>query len=126
MRVLMLIQSAKDAAARYRALQFAPWLEKAGARVDVEVVPDGWWDRFKSLGRARRWDVVFLQRRLMLPWHTAWLALRAKRLVFDFDDALFFRPPGRGGGGRWESGCGSAASRGRRTWSSRATAFCAR
>jgi len=98
MRVLMLVQSAKDAAARYRALQFRPSLERAGSTVDVEVVPDGWWERFRSLWRTRNWDVVFLQRRLMQPWHTAWLGLRAKRLVFDFDDALFFRPPERGGG----------------------------
>jgi len=98
MRVLMLIQSVNDAAARYRALQFAPWLEKAGAQVDVEVVPEGWRQRFQSLGRARKWDVVFLQRRLMQPWHTAWLGLWARRLVFDFDDALFYRPLERGGG----------------------------
>jgi glycosyltransferase involved in cell wall biosynthesis len=44
-----------------------------------------------QLASARHHDAVILQRRLLPPWELQVLRKHARRLVFDFDDAVFLR-----------------------------------
>ena len=44
-----------------------------------------------QLGRAARFDAVILQRKLLPAWQLATSAGSARRLVFDFDDAVLYR-----------------------------------
>ena len=97
MKVLLLIRSFSSPSARYRILQYLPAIQSSGIEVCVECLPSGWLARRRLFRRAAEFDVVVLQKRL-LPVHMV-RALRrhAKRLIYDFDDAVLFRSPGKGG-----------------------------
>ncbi|MBI5598493.1 MAG: glycosyltransferase family 4 protein [Deltaproteobacteria bacterium] len=91
MRMAFLTTRLEKPSARYRFLQYVPYLEKNGFSVESFIIPRGLAGRpglFKSM---RDFDVVFLQRKLLGA--IEWMLLRrnAKRIVFDFDDAIMFR-----------------------------------
>lgn len=100
------------ASSRYRSYQYLPALEAAGLQISVSPLFDNAYLDYKyAYGRARIADVLrSFARRLwavltvpreavvvieyeLLPWFPAvlerWLALRACRIVVDYDDALF-------------------------------------
>lgn len=82
--------------ARHRAIAYLPLLEAQNVEVNVREVPRGWFRRrrfFRSLAEA---DLVLVQRRLMRPGDVRRLRAAARRLVFDFDDALPFHVTARG------------------------------
>jgi glycosyltransferase involved in cell wall biosynthesis len=52
---------------------------------------------------APRYDLVFLQRVLLPVAAQRWIRRHARRLVFDFDDAIYTRHEGMPDGARWAS-----------------------
>ncbi len=106
------------ASPRYRVLQFLPYLRASGFRCTVESavserayskstgpmrsVRPFWYHadetprRILQILRARKYDVVFVQKAIMsayLRGMHALLRANAKRLVYDIDDAVHLRPP---------------------------------
>lgn len=76
---------------RYRVLQYLPYLKEHGVIptcVEISKAPEGKRRLFKSLSN---YDVVFLQRKRLGFWDTTQLRKNAKRLIYDFDDAIMFR-----------------------------------
>lgn len=91
MRGLFLVQSVDGAAARYRVGQYLPYLRARGIECAVEAVAATFEERWTQFSRAAEYDFVFLQRKL-LPAFWWWRLRRsARKLVFDFDDAIMFR-----------------------------------
>lgn len=115
MRILFLTKTTElGAASRFRVYQFLPYLSSAG--IEYKVVPattceqyvrfvrnpspigkmvwfaTSMFNRFIAIPQTRRFDCVFVQKET-LPFFfpAAELLLRhfAKRIVFDFDDAIF-------------------------------------
>lgn len=105
-RILFLTQSGpRGASSRYRVYQFVPFLKEAG--FDIRVLC-----RATSTGRgfgrlsgnvkeeaailqaARDADTVFVQKRLFRSNLVKRLRRNSRRLVFDFDDAIFTSPEG--------------------------------
>lgn len=97
MRLLGLFEDADGPCARLRFDVYRPFLSAAGVEIATHTIPRGRRDRRSLLRSARDFDVVFWQRRLMNIQDQAYLGRHARRLVFDFDDALPFRerPPFR-------------------------------
>jgi glycosyltransferase involved in cell wall biosynthesis len=86
-----LVESPRHVCCRYRLAAFRPWLEQAGHRLELRPLPRRWWSWFR-LGRAlRKADLVILQRKLPAAWQRLLLRRAARRLIFDFDDAVFLR-----------------------------------
>lgn len=103
--------SAREACSRVRIFQYLPYLNAHGVEVDVEpFFPDVhddqsactpsivkrvadaqyvWRRALRVALRAPAYDVVFLQRVLLPPALHRFLRRRARRLVFDFDDAIY-------------------------------------
>jgi glycosyltransferase involved in cell wall biosynthesis len=82
--------------ARHRTLAYLPVLEAENVEVRVRELPRGWFKRrrlFRSLSDV---DLVLVQRRLMRSGDVRRLRRVARRLVFDFDDALPFHVSSRG------------------------------
>ena len=118
-----------NASARCRMFDLAEWLADRGWRVEVRSPVGGPWGRglagpgparalrrlvyrslqlparWQEVRRAARYDVVILQRELFpfgRPWLESALLDRARKVVFDVDDALHLQPSHfRSAGHRW-------------------------
>lgn len=91
MRILVLIESAGHVCYRYRIAPFACALSEHGIELTVETVRRTTVARLLQWRRAARFDAVWLQRRLPAVWQAALLRRMARRLIFDFDDAIYQR-----------------------------------
>jgi glycosyltransferase involved in cell wall biosynthesis len=90
------------ASVRHRVFAYLPYLEREGFEVEVfepyrsELggrLTSRVGDLLRDVREVKRWDVALVQRKCY-PWPFPWALRRnARRLVFDFDDALFLPPP---------------------------------
>ena len=91
MHLVALVESPEHVCCRYRLRAFMPWLEDAGHTLELRTLPHGWWDKL-ALGRdLTHADAVIVQRKLLHPWQISLLHRRVKRLIFDYDDAVWSR-----------------------------------
>jgi len=91
MKVLFLIQGFHVAASRYRVLQYLPYLESNGVEVTVNLYPRTLKENLQFFATLPKYDILFLQRKRFNQPRLTLLKKRAKRIVFDFDDAIMFR-----------------------------------
>ena len=91
MHIVGLLESAGHVSGRYRLLALKPYVERAGHKLEVRAIPDGFWRRMRFWRRLADADVVILQRRLLSGWHFYHLRRHARRLIYDFDDAVYLR-----------------------------------
>lgn len=98
-RLLLVISSEPDGpSVRHRWRAFAPALERAGVVLQVAGWPKDRAGRQATLVRAAGADGVVLSRRLLpRPWALR-LRQRARRLLYDVDDAMPLRDSRRGAG----------------------------
>ncbi|MBN2299120.1 MAG: glycosyltransferase family 4 protein [Deltaproteobacteria bacterium] len=89
--ILILIQGKKVAASRYRILQYIPYLEQYGNCCDVFEFPRSVMEYLSLFRILPRYDCVFVQRK---RFHVPFLWIfrqRARRIVYDLDDAVMYR-----------------------------------
>ena len=91
MRVLFFIQGYDYSSSRYRVLQYLPYLKQRGVRATVALYPPALRDSRKIYQKMGDYDVVFIQRKRPHPIFLHFLRHRAKKLVYDFDDAVMYR-----------------------------------
>ena len=91
MRVLAIVQSADHVCCRYRVAAFAGAMAERGIRLELSPIQTGLAARLRQIRATGGFDVVLLQRRLLPAWQLVLLRRCARRLVFDFDDAVFQR-----------------------------------
>jgi glycosyltransferase involved in cell wall biosynthesis len=90
-RIAALVESPDHVCHRYRVSQFVSALTAAGGSLETRVLPGGTWARTAAILSTRRHDAVLLQRRLLSRAPLALLRRCTRRLIFDFDDAVFHR-----------------------------------
>lgn len=91
MRAIALTETDDHVCGRYRVRAFAPALEASGWSLTVEGVQPGVVSRIRQIDRVSDFDTVLLQRKLLPGWILGFLRRRARRLIFDFDDAILYR-----------------------------------
>ena len=91
MDALALVDAPDHVCCRYRVRAFEPALRDAGWSLTIEALPKGLLDRLRRFRAASRYDAVILQRKLLPGWQLDRLRRHARRLIFDFDDAVFHR-----------------------------------
>ena len=91
MKALALVDAPDHVCCRYRLRGFEPALAKAGWSLTLQGIEKGVFGRLAQLGRVAEYDAVVLQRKLLPSWQFHVLRRRAKRLIFDFDDAVLHR-----------------------------------
>ena len=72
-------------------LRTSPALEAAGLALTFHAIPRSAFSRLRLFSLASRFDAVVLQRRLLPAYQLWFLRRNARRLTYDFDDALFHR-----------------------------------
>jgi glycosyltransferase involved in cell wall biosynthesis len=89
--LVALVESEQHVCCRYRLAAFRPRLATAGHTLDIRPLPRGWLGRV-GLGRdLADAGAVIVLRKLLPAWATALLRSRVRRLVYDFDDAVWGR-----------------------------------
>jgi hypothetical protein len=91
MKALALVEAPDHVCCRYRVRAFAEALAAAGWSLTIEGLARGALARPRQLRKARQFDAVILQRKLLNPWDLAVLRRSSRRLIFDLDDAVFWR-----------------------------------
>ena len=91
MKLVGLVESPEHVSCRYRVRAFEPELRRRGWDLALEAIPPGALARPRLLRRQRGADVILLQRRLLHPLHLRLLRGAARRLIYDFDDAVLYR-----------------------------------
>jgi len=90
-KAIALIEAPNHVCARYRIAAFAPALRDAGCYLTFVAIPRSALRRLLLFSRLRDFDTVILQRRLLPSYQLKYLRRNARRLIFDFDDAVFYR-----------------------------------
>ncbi len=91
MKVLFLIQGYSVAASRYRVTQYLPYLRSHGVEPVVSLYPRTLRENIRFFRDLPQYDVVFLQRKRFHAPRLELLRQRARRIIYDFDDAVMYR-----------------------------------
>jgi glycosyltransferase involved in cell wall biosynthesis len=85
MRVFALTYGdAEDATSIYRLLQYVGPLKERG--IEIETCPIKSFDFKRDLAE---FDVVVLQKKLLVRWKRKWIRAHARRLIYDLDEAVW-------------------------------------
>jgi len=90
-KVLFIIQDVHMPSSRIRVLNLLPWLDRNGVDCSVVFFPRHMRQRWFLYGKLRHFDIVYLQKRLLSPVDSFLLRRCSRTLIFDFDDAIYFR-----------------------------------
>ena len=90
-RVVYLVPELDNVCVRHRVDPFTPALERRGWKVEKLVVPKGLFGRLQLFRGLDRAAVVVVVRKLFRTAALRVLRSCAKKLVYDFDDALMYR-----------------------------------
>jgi glycosyltransferase involved in cell wall biosynthesis len=91
MRLLALVNSVNHVCCRYRLAAFQSHFADARHQLQMVAWPRKWLGPLWMRNQLREADVVIIQRRLLTAWELLVVRQAAKRLIFDFDDAVFLR-----------------------------------
>ncbi|MDR3636581.1 MAG: glycosyltransferase family 4 protein [Isosphaeraceae bacterium] len=91
MKALALVDAPDHVCCRYRLRAFEPALRAAGWTLTPQALARRAFGRLAQFARAADFDIVILQRKLLPRWQFALLRRSARRLAFDFDDAVLYR-----------------------------------
>jgi len=95
LKLLFLSTRAGRPSYRYRVDQMLPHFVHAGHQCEVRFFPRNLFSRLVMYRDLPRYDVVFIQKRLIAPMELALLRRCSKKLIFDVDDAIMFDGEGR-------------------------------
>lgn len=93
-KILFIAKKSSNAATRYRALQYFPYFETHGwqpLHIIASSSPKQW---LNVLRQAKQVDAVVVVRKLFAKPLLFLLRLFARKLIFDFDDAIFVNDDG--------------------------------
>src|SRR4030042_4225380 len=96
MKIAFLIHSLEVNSCRYRVLQYLPYIKKQGAEVSLHFYQRKWVDKFKFYNTLGNYDLLYILRKLFSPLEFWYIRKKAKKVIYDFDDALMYRSSGSG------------------------------
>ena len=91
MRAVGLVEKPDHVCCRYRLRAYVPELRARGWHVDLRPLMSSLLERFYTLSEDLSADVVLMQRKLLDAFRLRLLRYNARKLVFDFDDAVLYR-----------------------------------
>ena len=94
MKVAFLIHSLEVNSCRYRVLQYLPYFKKQGVDLSIHFYKRKWLDKLKFYNTLDQYDIFYIHRRLFPPMEFWYIRKKAKKIIYDFDDALMYRSSG--------------------------------
>ena len=91
MKIAFLTTRLDKPSTRYRVLQYLPLLKERGFDCEIKIFPKRFFQKLGFYESLSGFDAVFLQRKLLNALDFWLLRKNARRLVFDFDDALIYK-----------------------------------
>jgi glycosyltransferase involved in cell wall biosynthesis len=91
LRVLFLTHSFATPGVRWELLNLVPYFEQSGIGCTVRSIPDSWLKRFMLLRSSKDFDIVFWHKKLMAIPFAKILRRYARKIVYHFSDAIFFK-----------------------------------
>lgn len=94
MKIIFWIYSLELNSSRYRILQYLPYLKKRGVDVSIHLFKRGkqtWRDKLKFYNTLGEYDIFYIHRKLFPPFEFSYIRKKAKRIIYDFDDAIMYR-----------------------------------
>jgi glycosyltransferase involved in cell wall biosynthesis len=91
MKVAFLIHNTEAPSCRYRVLQYFPYLKQQGTEVSTHLFRHNLMDKWKFYATLGEYDLIFIQRKLFHPVDFWYIRRKAKKIVYDFDDAVMYR-----------------------------------
>jgi glycosyltransferase involved in cell wall biosynthesis len=91
MKVAFLIHSLEINSCRYRVLQYLPYLKKAGIDVSIHFYQRRWRDKLRFYNTLGHYDIFYIHRKLFPPLEFAYIRRKARKIIYDFDDAIMYR-----------------------------------
>ncbi len=91
MRLVAFVEAIDHVCTRYRVSAFRPAFAAAGVVVEPVALPASLLGRVRAYHAARSADAVLIQRKLLPAGEIAILRRFARKLLFDFDDAVWLR-----------------------------------
>lgn len=76
---------------RIRILNILPEIQKFGIHSMALRYPETFFNKVEILNKFSLFDIVYLQKKLLSPLEVRFYRRFAKKLVFDFDDAIYYR-----------------------------------
>ena len=91
MRVVALVEAVDHVCCRYRIAAFREPFAAAGHELQIQTLPRTTFGRLRIGQDLAHADAVIVQRKLLPRWAITLLRRRVRRLIFDFDDAIWLR-----------------------------------
>jgi len=91
MKVAFLIHSLEVNSCRYRVLQYIPYFKEAGIDASIHFYQRTWLEKLKFYNTLGEYDIFYIHRKLFPPIEFAYIRKKAKRIIYDFDDAIMYR-----------------------------------
>ncbi len=99
MKILFLVPRLDKASTRYRVLQYLPCLDQQGIDYEIVALSGQARNRLSLARQIRAAHTVFIQKKLFSYLDLFWIRKLARRLVYDFDDAVMYKS---GSASRWQ------------------------
>jgi glycosyltransferase involved in cell wall biosynthesis len=91
MKVAFLIHSLEVNSCRYRVLQYLPYLKEKGIKASTHFYQRNWLDKLKFYNTLGQYDVFYIHRKLFSLPEFWYIQKKAKKIIYDFDDAVMYR-----------------------------------
>jgi glycosyltransferase involved in cell wall biosynthesis len=91
MKIAFLIHSLDINSCRYRVLQYLPYLKEAGIEASIHFYQRTWRDKLRFYNTLGNYDIFYIHRKLFPPLEFAYIRRKARKIIYDFDDAIMYR-----------------------------------
>ena len=90
-KVLFIYQDEDMPSSRIRIFNLLPEVQKEGIYTYAVRYPKKIFEKIRLLKKIKQFDIIYLQKKLPSPPEVKILRRYAKKLIFDFDDAIYYR-----------------------------------